>query len=1041
MSGVGRMPHVISISAGAPFLPTLVDALYDGRLIPGWRPGDDPLATSAVTIYLPTRRAARALRGLLVERAGGRAAILPSIRPLGDFEEDATFFEAQDGATLDLAPAIPGVDRLLLLAPLIKLWKSRLPAHLRAFYAEDLVVPSSTADAIWFARDLAHLMDEIETEGSDWSKLTDLVKGDLAHWWQVTLDFLRIVTEHWPTILEARCRSSPAEHRNALISAEAARLERSPPDGPVVAAGSTGSIPATARLLATISRLPNGVIVVPGLDRALDADSWTRIGAMETGPSSFGHPQAALKRLLSTIGVERADVAEIVAPSERLVQRGLLLGRALRPAEMTDTWVAEQAEIREAVRKGALDGVSIVEAANEREEACAIALALRRTIEAPGQTAALATGDRELARRVTMELLRFGIRADDSGGTPLERTPSATLLRLIVKTVIDPGDPVAIVSLLKHPLLRLGMPRAVVREACALIELATLRGGTGRPNVIDLPELFETSLVADSGPRRPQWLDGLTPARIESCRAVTIALSTALTPLAAIRSGPGLPIRELVRRSVEALECCGRDENGSLEALYADEAGQALIAFLRSLLAADAELDVEPAEWPDVLFALMAGEMVKPEAGADPRVHVWGLLEARLQSVDMLVIGGLNEGSFPARTPGDRFLSRGMKAEMSLEPPERRIGQAAHDFVMAMGHDQVVLTRSVRAGDAPAVQSRWLQRLVTCIGDEAAKPMRDRGEQLIDLARHIDEAPDIDFARRPRPTPPLGARPTHFSVTQIETLRRDPYAIYARKILKLEALEPLLRDPAASDRGLLFHDILHRFSGRVADPFADEALDVLLRTGRECFEAADLPPDIETVWWPRFERLAPSILNWERHQRPPGVAIRLAEASADAVQVGRTGVTLSGRADRIDLRPAGMADILDYKTGPTPSKRQAHTLVSPQLALEGALLRRGAFTKAGKCEPAELAHVRLKANGEVVEESILETRGSVRSAPDLSEEAWSRLEQLLKRYHDPSFGYLSRALPFREGDTDGDYDHLARVLEWSAGADDAEPGE
>jgi ATP-dependent helicase/nuclease subunit B len=350
-----------------------------------------------------------------------------------------------------------------------------------------------------------------------------------------------------------------------------------------------------------------------------------------------------------------------------------------------------------------------------------------------------------------------------------------------------------------------------------------------------------------------------------------------------------------------------------------------------------------------------------------------------------------------------------------------------------------VLARAARSGDAPAVPSRWLQRLLTFIGKEHSAGMRRRGDELLSWARELDAGEKRDFAPRPRPTPPVAVRPQHFSVTEIETLRRDPYAVYARRILGLTALDPVIRDPGAAERGTLFHAILHLFSRSIASPRDPSALEILLAAGRSCFAEAALPADVEAVWWPRFEKLAVNIIEWEL-TRADAVARRLAEERAEKTMVGHSGVTLSGYADRVDLLAGGMADILDYKTGSSPSKAQAHTLLAPQLALEGALLRRGAFRELGAREPSQLAFVRLKPNGAVLEESILEYNRKPRSAAELAEEAWDRLEKLLIHYHDPATGYLSRALPFREGETDGDYDHLARVLEWSAGGDAPEEG-
>ena len=171
-------PRVFSIPPGAPFLPTLADALLDGRLVPGFRRDGDPLALADVTIYVPTRRAARELRAIFVERAGRR---------LGDPADDPAARRIRRGRgavrrrrrrrARRSTPPIDALDRLLLLAPLVRRWKQRLPAHVAALFEEEIVVPASAADAIWLARDLAALMDEIETEGADWTRLAGLVAG------------------------------------------------------------------------------------------------------------------------------------------------------------------------------------------------------------------------------------------------------------------------------------------------------------------------------------------------------------------------------------------------------------------------------------------------------------------------------------------------------------------------------------------------------------------------------------------------------------------------------------------------------------------------------------------------------------------------------------------------------------------------------------------------------------------------------------------------------------------------------------------------
>lgn len=1033
-------PRVFSIPPGVRFLPTLAEALMSGELVPGFRFDGDPLKLADATIYVPTRRAARELRSAFVDLAGGRSAILPVIRALGEFDEDDAAFEGNGADEIALPPPIAPMERLLLLAPLVRAWKRKLPAHVAALYSEEVIVPASSADSVWLARDLAALMDEIETEGADWRLLGELVSGNLAGWWQVTLNFLEIVTKAWPQALAERDRSNPAAHRDLQIRAEARRLERNPPAGPVVAAGSTGSIPATAELLAVISRLPAGAVVLPGLDKRLDQRSWSVLRGAAPKPSVLGHPQYGLAKLVDKIGVARVEVEEIGLPEPRMTLRAAIISEALRPAETTDLWAERREVLRGAEAEAALAGITLFEAGNERDEAIAVAIALRLAVEQPGKTAALVTADRNLARRVSAELLRFGIRADDSGGTPLVQTPPATLASLMVQAAFRPGDPVPVLSLLKHPLLGLGLERATVRRAAETIELVALRGGTGRPDIATLADAFQHRLgqLAADG-RKPFWFERLSTRRIEEASDVLSRLSIAIAPLVAQRSQPSATLAELVRMTIVALEDLARGAAGDLSELYAGDAGDRLAALLRSLISVDVAFELAADEWPDVMAALIAPEVVKPAAGGDGRVSIWGALEARLQAVDTLVLGGLNEGSWPRRAEADRFMSRMMKTGLTLEPPERRIGQAAHDFMMAMGTEKVILTRAARAGDAPAVASRWLQRLLTYAGPELAETLRRRGRDYLSYARQIDEGRRQPYAPRPNHAPPLEARPRRFSVTEIETLRRDPYAVYARRVLDLFAVDPLVRDPGAAERGTLFHEILHRFVASGADPYAADAIDRLIDFGRAAFAEEALPPDIEAVWWPRFLAMAGNIVDWERG-RGDQTTTRHSEVRAEPLAVGASGVTLSGYADRIDLLAAGFADILDYKTGMSPSRGQAHTLIAPQLALEAALLQRGAFVTLGSKIPSRLAYVRLKPNGEVEEESILEFRKQLRTADDLANDAWQRLETLFDHYNSPATGYLSRALPFREGETDGDYDHLARVLEWSAGGDDGGDG-
>lgn len=1052
--------RLFTIAPGVPFLRTLVTELCEGRLVEGFRhDGSDPLALSRVTIYVPTRRAARALRSEFVDWSGRGSAILPVIRPLGETDDDSGFFDAE-AHTLDLLPPIGRVDSLLELAALISAWKAKLPEAVSGFHeGGPLIAPASPADAVWLARGLAELLDAMETHACPWERLDRLEAADHAEWWQLTLAFLHIASSFWPSRLAELSRSAPAGHRNAVLAAETARLRAAPPGGPVIVAGSTGSIPATANLMAAISELEQGALVLPGLDRHIPKAVWPMVaasdlvGAAGLDASVLTHPQYGLGLLLTKLGLSREDVVPLGREAKALAGRGKLVSTALLPAEATALW--PESRPREPVIEAAFAGVDLIEAGSQREEAAAIAAAMRIAGEDARARVALVTPDRALARRVAVELRRYGIEANDSGGLPLATMQPATLLTLLLDAVMQPGDPVALTALLDHPLARFGLAQDEMRRAAEALELIALRGTVGEVDIAQLTTLFEQELSRRTENRHaPEWQKRIGAEDLALARRLATNIERIVAPLSGrfvrFAGDKGLharaPVADWARDTITVIEDVARDAETGLADLWSGEAGEMLAALFSDMLESQAPLEATGAEWADIVAALLAGETVKPRLTAHPRIFIWGTLEARLQEVDTLVLAGLNEGSWPSAAANDAFLSRVMKMEIGLEPPERRIGLAAHDFQMAMGAPHVVLSRASRADKAPTIASRWLQRLLVVAGDKAANAMRSRGRTYIERAEEMDLRPSRPLARRPEPRPPADAQPKRYSFSEVKTLRRDPYAVYARRVLRLDPLDPLIRDPGVMERGTLYHAILERFVAETDDFGAPEADRLLKRIADELFRSERLPHHVEVMWRPRFDAVARLFLEWERH-RDAEVAARHTEVRA-RMTVGTTGVTLSGMADRIDLLKDGGAEIIDYKSGGTPSRKQARAMLDPQLSLEAAALQAGGFPTLGAMEPVSLKYIRLKG-GDVLSVDALEGADRVngkqdddsfKSAADLGSEAIMRLAGLIELLASRRRGFASRLIPLSAREFGGDYDHLARVAEWSS-ADESENGE
>ncbi len=1027
-----QTPNVFSIPSGAPFLETLAKALIEGELVQGFKPGNDPLALATVTIYVPTRRAARALRSVFAELSGSGTAILPTIKPLGEFDEDASFFDDTGAEVLDENRPVGAEDRVLHLAKLVSHWAGFLPNHVKELFGKDpMVVPTTAADAVWLARDLAGLIDEVEREGGSWEKLKDLVPEELAGWWQLTSQFMTIVSQHWPDQLQELGLSEPAVLYKKIMLAEAARLANAKCSGPVIAAGSTGSVPATAELLNVIARLPQGALVLPGLDRDLNDEAWDALSTQLETPSVFGHPQFGLKKLMTRIGVSRDDVKDIGMVAGDMKQRTAVISAALMPADTTHHWATLRGG------EGSAEGFATVceiVAASESQEAIAIAIALRQAIENGTVPAALVTTDRTLGRRVSAELERFGIKADDSGGTPLDQTPPAALFQLLLDVVFAPADPAKLLSLLKHPLTALGGNRAKTRRGAEVLELLGLRGGVTVIELSNILALLKTVDNRGDGAHPPAYLKRLTNEETEDAVDVAMALDAALAQLISFASGNDpVTVSAACKVSVAAFEAVGLDETQGMAALYAGDSGEALATHLRNLIGTEVDYTFLPSEWPSIHGAMISGQAVKPKSGSDPRVFIWGALEARLQHVETIVLGGLNEKTWPSRPSDDPFLSRGMKCGIGIEPPERRVGLAAHDFQMLTGARHVILSRAARIDGAPSVASRWLQRLHAVLGEAQTKAMQARAKDYLHWGREIDLGQNSPREKRPNPKPALQLRPKRFSVTEIETLRRDPYAIHARRILGLEPLQPLLRQPDAAERGKLFHNIVEEFvRQRINAPGTKQELEAI---GKKLFAGEHLPDETHALWWRRFERMVENFIAFEE-ERSGWIDASHVEQSSLEIEIGDSGVTLRGRADRIDKMVPGGADIVDYKTGTNPSIKQAFTLVSPQLALEAALLKRNGFDL--KTHASDLIYVRLKPDGTVKPESILKSKENDQSidAETLGERAWVKLKATIAYYACEANGYISRAMPFKAGDLEGDYDHLARVMEWSSGGED-----
>lgn len=984
-------PALFTIPAHRAF----ADALAEG-LLARFGNGVDGLARGIV--LLPNNRAARAVQDAFVRRSGG-GLLLPRLVPLGDpelAERIGGMLDPIDGEPIP--PAVEPVERQLRLARLIQEEQGK-----------------DAAEAMRLAADLARTLDQLIVEQISPLRLCEIA-GDtpeLAGHWQTSLKALDIILRRWPSELASIGRIDMAERRNRLLEALDKRWRNQPPVGFVCAAGITTAAPAVARLLRRIAGFERGMVVFPALDLGMPAGEWDLLGphVAEEGkrapPSLETHPQFHLKLLLETMGFARPEVtrwrwtgARDGAGEARVTAaRARAIGNAMAPAVATARWEGLKPHERR------MSGVRALELADPAEEAQAIAIALRQAIETPGRTAALVTPDRVLARRVAAHLKRWGIDADDSAGRPLSQTPPGTLLSAIVTAAAERFAPVALLTLLAHPLVRQGEGRRAWLDGFRLLELA-LRGP--RP----ASGLSGVTAYLNEGDSRARKRRRAALPFWEEARSLLEPLEAAfdLADGGALWRPRGTPplgeMLAVVREAASAL--CG-------DAAWRGTAGREAADLLAALEAGAVHGpgQVRAETLPAFLEDAMAGVAVRPPYGRHPRLFIWGLIEARLQQADLLVLGGLNEGVWPALPAPDPWLAPRIRAELGLPSLERRIGLAAHDFATALGADRVLVTRARRDARSPAVASRLWLRVEAMTGGIARAPA------LRKWAREIDRPALFEQIDRPAPVPPIADRPRKVFVTDIDRLKADPYAFYANRMLRLRALDPVDADPTAAWRGTAVHDVLEAWMKE------DDCDPATLRPRAEALlEGPGVHPMLRALWQPRLMEAIDFVGRIIADNRAAGRLPALAEVEGEIVLAG---VTLNGRADRIDRDGAGRLAIIDYKTGQPPKPKALKAGYAMQMGLLGAIAARGGFPEI-EGVPAQLEYWSL-AKGK-------EGFGFVSDAAERSKTSTAEfIAEAEKRFVDAAADWLTGDAPFTaklhpEYAPYGDYDQLIRLDEW-----------
>ena len=987
-------PHIHTIPAHRAF----ADALAAGILA---QHGKDRIGLARGIVLLPNNRAVRAVSDAFV-RASGGGLLMPRLVPIGDEELGERLGNALDpiGAGADIPPAIAPMDRQMILA--------RLVSEVRAAHRQ----PVDAGEAMRLGQALGATIDQLHVARVDPRRLAEIEGAEgLSEHWDASLRLLEILLTRWPEELARLGMIDLAERRNRLLDHVARRWKEAPPGGFVVAAGIATNAPAICAVLRTVAFMPSGEVVLSALDQHMSAEEWEAIGPFEAEPvtgrrprAEESHPQYQLKTMLHGMGIARDEVAlwRWGGGHDARAARSRNISNAMLPPVFTGKWRDLKAEER------TFSGVRVREAATPAEEAQAIALLLRQSLETPERTAALVTPDRELAVRVSAHLARWGVAADDSAGQKLSLTPPGMLVLALARVAAEDFAPVPLLDLLKHPLVRKGEGRIEWLDEVRGLDLI-LRGPRPAPGL--------AGLAARLAP-----FDDDRQAKLRARVAAWWGEAASLfTSLAALNDGAAAPMFAALREMASAL---------TGDQVWAGHQGRALADLFAEMerAAPSGPAHVELRALPDLIERILEQQSVRPPQGGHPRISIYGLLEARLQQADLMILAGLNEGTWPGLPAPDPWLAPRIRAELGLPGLEQRIGLAAHDFASALGAPEVVITRSRRSGNAPAIASRFWLRMEAIAGENLK-----RADEALHWARGLDAAGAPDPARRPNPSPPLALRPRTVAVTQVDRLAADPYAFYASRILKLQKLEMVDADPGPAWRGTLVHCALELWFRE--DKCAPDRLET--RTV-ELVRGIGSHPILRALWLPRMLEAVRWVSGEVAKDAAEGRHIITVERKGE-ITLG--GIRLSGTADRIDRLADGGIGIVDYKTGKPPSAPQVKAGFALQLGLLGAIAESGGFeglgeeVRASAFEYWSLAKGRegfgyrvspVKPGGS---EKIVATEELVAHAEQhflLAAGKWLTGEE-------PFTAQLNPELP-----SYGDYDQLMRLEEWygrAGGAD------
>lgn len=1005
-------PSVYTIPSYQSFLDVVARGMLD-------QVQDNPLLLADYKILVPDRDIAAALRQAFIEQLQGKTHIMPHIGTPGDMDDEQLSLRISDNALLsqalmDIPPAVSPLQRQLMLAQEIL----KIPG-----------MSSSPQKAIKLGGELGKFLDEVQRHNVELRDIEYLVPAVFKDQWSKTAEFLKIITETWPEKLEEMGRIDPEDHKNIVIQIQAEHWQQNKPKNPVFAVGFNDGTPAIQSLLQAVAKMPQGTLIMQGIDLGMDEQSWGQITPV--------HPQYIMKETLKGLNINRAAIREWEAqplavndfvrapnPARTNQSRQKLLSKVMR---QTSNATEENAE-KEKIDVQALNGMDLITCGTQQEEASVIALKMRESLEVPGRKATLVTADRSLARRVSARLRNWDITVQDAAGTPLSDTSAGIYLLSTAAMAAEEWAPVQLLEALKHPLATMGERKSSFRRKLSDLENMVFHG----PRPVAGANGVKSALSAafNRAARRPQPTQ--TP---EMLAAEQQALDTLVDNIQAagqkffekMSSKKPVPFQEILDEHIRFAEALARDDKESgAQRIWRNDDGVKAARFLTNLReVAHLVPSVTGQDYVSVLQTLMHDITIHSSATSHPTLKIMTPAQAQLLKSDIVIVGGLNDGVWPQKPNENPWLSPAMIEALGLPSPEIDIGREAYNFIQMASNPNVLLTRALRSSDAPSVSSPFLTKLMAVLRSAGLEEAIEKKTHLLDIHKAMYTPAQVTPIEPPHVTPPVDKRPSQLPVTAVEMLMRDPYAVYVKYVLKLRPKDPLDTSPGVAERGIFTHAALDAFVKKYPGTLPDNAEEELLKIGRNTFKERINNPTVRAFWWPRFERIAKWFVKFEQERRTASKILGTEVHGKLEIDTGDGIFTLTAIADRLDRDENDQVTIIDYKTGGVPSQKSVALGFSPQMTLEALIAFTGGFDGIDAADVGKLQYWKLSGGRPAAQ--VTDVKGDIK---DLVDEARQGVTSLIKTFNDKNVPYLANPRP----DWSPRYSqaqHLSRIDEWS----------